>query len=175
MNNFDKYCRSAKKSIFRLEGRAEYRAPGEQENIAQWKQGKLDLDSNKLCQQWMASLKNAKTKKIAVQRVRVAPKPLSDYIKFEIDVWRKYSSQNGEKFLFLECGEYQKIIAGLGFNPKDFWLFDDKTLLIFNYDKTGQFSGEILITDGEMIRRYSDLKYKLLQKSVPVGSFLKNN
>ena len=175
MNNFDKNWRSAKKSVFRLQGRAEYKVTGQAENIAQWKLGKLDLDKDKFWQKWMGSLKNAKTRGLAIQRVRVSPKPLTDYIKFESDVWRKYLSQTGEKLFFLDCDEYQKIIAGLGFNPKDFWLFDDKILLIFNYDKTGQLAGEVLITDGEMIRRYCDLKYKLLQGSSPVGSFLKNN
>ena len=135
MNNFDKYWRSAKKSVFRLEGRAEYRLPGERENIAKWKADKLDLGKDKIWAKWMESLRNAKERGIVVQRVRVTPQPIPEYIKYEIALWQALSSKNGEKVLFLGCDEYQKIIAGLGFNLRDFWLFDDETLLIFNYDK----------------------------------------
>jgi hypothetical protein len=165
MNNFDKNWRSAKKSIFHLQGRAEYKVTGEPETIEKWKQGELNLDRDKVWQKWQALLKSAKTKGICVQRVRVAPKPFSEYVRFEIDLWKKYSSKLGEKLHFLGKDEYQGIIATLGFNPKDFWLFDDKILLIFNYDKTGKFVGEIMISDGEIIRRYSDLKTKLIKES----------
>lgn len=174
MNNFDKNWRSAKKSIFRLEGRAEYRVPEEQESLKKWKQGELDLGKDKELQKWLGSLKSAKKRGIVIQRVRVVPKSLPEYIKFQIDVWQKYSSKNGEEFFFLNESDYQEIIAGLGFNPKDFWLFDDQGLLIVNYSPTGQFTGDILIADGGMAKRYCDLKAKLLQKSVPLASFVKS-
>lgn len=171
MNNFDKNWRNAKRSIFRLEGRPEYRLAGEEANIAKWKQGELDLSGNKDWQEWMKSLKGARTRGITVRRVRVAPDPLPEYIKFEVDAWNKYSTKNGEEIFFINTADYQEVIAGLGFNPKDFWLFDDDKLLIFNYSPSGQFSGEILIGDGGMVKRYSGLKDKLLQKSVPLASF----
>jgi hypothetical protein len=171
MNNFDKNWRNAKRSIFRLEGRPEYRVPGEEANIAKWKQGELDLSKDKSWQEWMKLLKNAKTRGVATQRVRVAPKPLPDYIKYEINLWQEYSTKNGEEVFFINTGDYQEVIAGLGFNPKDFWLFDDDKLLIFNYSPSGQFSGEILIGDGGMIKRYSDLREKLLKKSIPLATF----
>ncbi|MFA6375880.1 MAG: DUF6879 family protein [Candidatus Paceibacterota bacterium] len=173
MNNFDKSWRSAKTSIFRLEGRPAYKVAGEQKNIAEWKKGELDLGGDKEWQKWMVLLKSAQTKKIAVQRVRVVPSPLPDYIKFEIDSWQKYSVKNGETFFFLDAKDYQEIITACGFNSKDFWLFDDQSLLIFNYDKSGQFTGEILIADGGMARRYSELKSKFLKKSLPLDQFVK--
>jgi len=173
MNNFDKNWRSAKNNIFRLEGRAEYRVPGEQENIEKWKKGELDMKNNKEWQGWMGSLKSAKAKGIATKRVRVVPKPLPDYIKYEISLWQDHSTKNGEELFFINSEEYQKIVAGCGFNPKDFWLFDDKKLLILNYSHNGQFSGEILIADDGMAKRYCELKSKLLQGSISMSTFIK--
>ena len=91
MNNFDKNWRNAQKNIFRLEGRAEYRLPGEWENFEKWKQGNLDLGGDTGWQKWIESLKKARTKGAIVQRVRVVKNLISDYIKFEIDLWQKYS------------------------------------------------------------------------------------
>ena len=173
MNNFDKNWRNAKKSIFRLEGRAEYKTPGELENLNKWKLGELDLDADKGWQEWLKALKAAKTRGFAPQRVRAVPKLLPDYIKFEIDIWQKYSVKTGEEIFFIDESEYQAIIAEFGFGPKDFWLFDDEKLLILNYGKAGQFLGDILITNGGMVKRYCDLKMKLLQKSTPLESFVK--
>jgi len=173
MNNFDKSWRSAKTSIFRLEGRPEYKVAGEQKNIAEWKKGELDLGGDKEWRKWMELLKSAQAKKILVQRVRVVPNPVPDYIKFEIDSWQKYSVKNGETFFFLDAKDYQEIITSCGFNSKDFWLFDDQNLLIFNYDKSGQFTGEIPIADGGMARRYAELKSKFLKKALPMDQFVK--
>jgi hypothetical protein len=88
-------------------------------------------------------------------------------------MWQKYSTKNGEQFFFLAEDEYQNIIKTARFNAKDFWLFDDTNLLIMNYTKTGQFSGDILITDGSMVQRYVNLKQKLLEKAVPLATFAK--
>jgi len=173
MNNFIKNWKSAKTGIFRLEARTEYLVPEEKELFKKWQQDNLDLGGNKESQHWMESLKKAAEKGITVQHLRVIPKTLPEYIKFEIGMWQKYSTKNGEQFFFLAEDEYQNIIKTARFNAKDFWLFDDTNLLIMNYTKTGQFSGDILITDGSMVQRYVNLKQKLLEKAVPLATFAK--
>jgi len=71
--------------------------------------------------------------------------------------------------------EYQKIVAEYGFNSKDFWLFDNENLLIFNYTRNGQFASDIAITSRGMIERYCDLRDKLLQRSIPMELFIKKS
>ena len=173
MNNFDKYWRSAKISIFRLEGRPEYKIPGEAEAIAKWKKGELELDKNSDWKKWIASLKSAKAKGVPVKRVRVVPKALPDYIRFQIAAWQKYSEKNGEQFFFINADDYKEIITGCGFNLKDFWFFDDEKLLILNYGPAGQPVGDIPIGDNGMVNRYRELTAKLLKKSVPMEKFVK--
>lgn len=173
MNNFDKNWRNAKNSIFRMEGRPEYKIPGEEGLIAKWKKGELDISGNANWQKWIASLKKAAAKGIAVKRVRVAPKTINSYIRFEIDLWQKYSTKCGEQFFFIDAADYKAIANGCGFDPKDFWLFDDTSLLMMNYTPAGQFSGDIQITDTGMISRYRELKEKLLKASQPMNDFVK--
>jgi hypothetical protein len=173
MNNFDKNWRSASISVFRLEAKPEYKVPGEADLIAKWKKGEPDLGANAEWQKWVGSLKKAKAKKLQVKRVRVVPKTFTDYIRFEVALWQKYSAKNGEQIFFIGADAYKTIINECGFNSKDFWLFDDTTLLIMNYGTAGQFIGEILIADNGMVNRYRQLKDKLFKAAVPMEAYLK--
>jgi len=42
-----------------------------------------------------------------------------------------------------------------------------------NYSPAGLFTNDILIADGGMVNRYRELKAKLLQKAVPMETFVK--
>jgi hypothetical protein len=158
-SSFEEAWRKAKKTIFRLEALPEYNVAGDLTLFERWKKGKLEL--NRGSKIWLNNLKKTKEKGVKIQRVRVFPSPISDYIKYEIDFW-KYSS---EEITFLEEKEYKKIIEKSGFIPKDFWLFDDDTLFIFYYDKEGHFIKEELISDEVIINGYLKLKKKLLDDS----------
>ncbi len=173
MNNFDKNWKNAKENIFRLEGREIYCIPGDWESFKKWKEKDLGYKRAKEWQKWIKSLKSAQAKGIAVQRIRVIPKQLPDYIKYEIDSWQEFSVKNGEQIFFLDEDEYQKAVSESGFEAKDFWLFDDERLLIFNYNKNNQFTGDIQIADNGMINRYREMKCKLLKRSTPMDSFIK--
>jgi len=81
----------------------------------------------------------------------------------------------GEQFFFIDAADYKAIANGCGFDPKDFWLFDDTSLLMMNYTPAGQFSGDIQITDTGMISRYRELKEKLLKASQPMNDLRKKN
>ncbi|MBI2558840.1 hypothetical protein HYW20_05950 [Candidatus Woesearchaeota archaeon] len=118
-------------------------------------------------------MKHAKEKKISIRRLRVIALPLSGYLKYEIDFW-KSSPRYGEKIWFLLNKDYKKIIAILKIKPKDFWLFDDKELIIFHYTLKGKWIGEEVITSESTINRYKKLKQELLRHSIPINIFLKN-
>ncbi|MCU0653716.1 MAG: hypothetical protein MUD10_05665 [Candidatus Pacebacteria bacterium] len=172
MNNFDKNWGNAKTDIFRLEGRPEYKIPKEEGNAA--KGSFVDpnmMGSAKDRQKWAAALTSAKKRGVKVRRVRVVPSPVPDYIRREIEIWRGNPANNGEELFFIETADYNEIIAGCGFNLKDFWLFDNDKLLILNYSPAGLFTGDIPIADGGMVKRYCELKQKLLKKAVPLEKF----
>ncbi len=166
----EKAWKNATDNIFRLEAIPEYNVSEDLISFEKWKQGKADLDQASI--NWLENLNKTKERRVKMQRVRVVPLPLSDYVKYEIDFW-KHSTQNGEEILFLEEKEYERLIQSLNFKPKDFWMFDDRVLIIFHYDKTGNFVREELVTDEIIIKHHIDLKHKLLQHAIPMKEFLR--
>ncbi len=165
----EKAWKSAKRNIFRLEAIPEYGVPEDLALFEKWKQGKLELDE--ASKEYLEKLKKTKGRGVEMQRVRIVPLPISEYIEYEIDFW-EHSIQNGEEILFLEENEYQNLIKNLNFEPRDFWMFDDKVLIIFYYDSKGGFLREEAIQTDKTIKQYKDLKKKLLKKSILMKQFL---
>ena len=165
----EKAWRKSLHSIFRLEALPIYRVPEDLIIFEKWKKGEPVIDGG--FQEWFKFLEETKKRGVTMQRVRIVPLPLSDYMKYEIDVW-KHSTKHGEQFLFLESDSYKELVKQFNFKPKDFWMFDDKILIIFHYDQRGDFLREEPIQDKQIIKQYADLKKKLLEKAIPMKQFL---
>ena len=166
----EKAWKKAERSVFRLEAIPVYKVPEDLILFEKWKQGRLELDARS--KEWLKNLKKTSQRGVKIQRVRVVPLPLSDYIRYEIDFW-KNSVKCGEEILSLKSKDYGKIIKNLDFTPKDFWMFDDKALIIFLYDSRGDFVREESIPNKATIKRYAELKRKLLERAVQMDKFLK--
>ncbi len=164
--------KNATKNIFRLEAIPEYNVPEDLIAFEKWKRKKSDLDE--ASKKWLENLDKTKERGVKMQRVRVVQLPLSDYVKYEMNFW-KHSIRNEEEILFLLENEYRKAIQTLNFKPRDFWMFDDKVLIIFHYDETGDFVKEESITDEKTIKNYLGLKQKLLQLTIPMEELLETN
>lgn len=165
----EKAWENSKKNIFRLEEIPEYNVPEDLVNFNKWKHGKFVIDKDS--KNWLANLKSTKNKRINIQRVRIVSFPFSNYLKYEIDFWQ-HSTKAGEKILFLDKAIYQKIKFTLDFSPEDFWLFDDKTLIIFHYNPKGDFVREEPILDPQTINKYVILKKELLRYAISMSKFL---
>lgn len=167
--HFTTYWQQAQYSIFRLETLPEFKVPGDIELFEKWKKGNVEFHEQ---DSWQQQLLTTKSRGVQMQRVRITPLPIPAYIQFEIAYWQ-LSKKNGEEFFFLTEQEYQNILSSLDFIPKDFWLFDDAFLDIFDY-KEGNLKQEIPISDTKMIENHVSLKQLLLQKALPMDDFLKN-
>ncbi len=167
---FNKAWQSAKLRIFRLEALPEYDAPQEKAIFDKWKKGNktfTDYDG------WFKMIGQAARNGLAVQRVRVFRLPLSEYAKYELDLL-KASRKHGEQALAIEERKYASLIQNLDFKPKDFWLFDDKLVIIFDYNEKGGLIGEKLVTDKDHIGKYLELRNRLTENSLSLTPFLYN-
>jgi len=169
---FEKSWQNAKKAIFRLESLPEYSVEEDLVSFEKWKRGEADFALEG--REWFELLENTKKSGVQMQRVRIVDLPLSKYLLYEIDFW-KHSVEKGEEFLFLTRDKYNKIKEELRFQPKDFWLFDDKTLIIFHYGLKGEWVGEELIENAKLIEQHANLKQHLLKLAIPMLEFLKNH
>jgi hypothetical protein len=71
-----------------------------------------------------------------MSRLRVIPRRLTEYIRFEITCGYAFSSRRGEDIRFLGQ-EHVTVPGGL----QDFWLFDSDYALELIYDQKDQFMG----------------------------------
>ncbi len=171
-SKFDGFWRTCTKSIFRLEALPEYRVEGDIENFEKYlAKGKSVIEITQDAQEWFAQLKRATEAGVDVRRVRVITEPLNDYVKYEMAFWR-HSVKYGEQFYFLPLGEYQSILNELDFQPEDFWMFDDKDVVVFHYSSQGEWIGEEVITETKFVKKCVLLKGKLLEKSKRMQGYL---
>jgi len=97
----------SKVRIFRLESLPIYNVPEDQKIFEEWKRTKkFPVGSY---EEWLQKLEKTKERGVVMQRVRVAPLPLSDYLKYEVDFWKKFSTKTGEQISFIETGKFEKI------------------------------------------------------------------
>ena len=170
MIQFQNTWNKAKNSIFRLESLPEYRIKHDLENFEKFKKRNPYIGSKE--RQWFSQLKKTKQKGVKIQRTRIISLPLSDYLRYEINFWQ-HSIKNGEEILFLDKKDYIRIKSKLKIKSKDFWMFDDKVLVIFYYDSKGRWLNEKIITNNKVINNYKKLKKELIKHAVPMYDFLK--
>jgi hypothetical protein len=153
---------SAKNNLFRFEKLQYY---DEGDNDAGLKKfiesGELPLTE---MQQWFDFIKKKISEKILMQRVRFVTFPETDYTKYELAVHRK-SIEAGDDIRVILDSDYEK----LGDDPQDFWLIDDKTTLLMNYEGKGTFADFEVIEDP----KYSLIKELMLSKSIPLSRVIK--
>lgn len=152
-NNFKKYA-------FRLELLQKYTVEEEKEILEHFlKTGKL---KKKEMGEWYKIITNAIERGTIMERVHVIKKPLTDYLRFELESY-KLTTKNGEKVFLLSQEEFNKIKTSIS---SDFWMFDDKIVLKMNYDKEGRFLGFNEIN--ENLEEFIELKKKLLMIGEPI-------
>jgi hypothetical protein len=150
-----------KESAFRLERLRSYNMPEEAEMLAAFKRGeKVQLPED---HPWPPLVKrHCSTGKI-MQRARVVDQPPTEYQRFELSLY-PHSVEAGEQIYVYERGSIPEIFL----YEADFWLFDDSSVYILNYDADGHFLGTEPAYDVVTYRRIRDLA---LERSIPLAEF----
>jgi hypothetical protein len=148
------YLNQAKKSLFRLELLQYF--PSDEKLFASYKNtGEADKE---IMAPWWAYLDDKKKAGIEMKRVRLVEYPLSDYMKMSLAV-HKESSKHGMELFTIRGDEYRK----LNIDIQDFWLVDDETVILMNYEKDGTYLGFDVKEDTNQV--YSKIKNLLLNNS----------
>ncbi len=153
----EKYFKNFKKYAFRLELLQKYDVSFEEENYNNFLEtGKVNHESNK---EWHDIIKDAKQRGAEMSRVHVIKKPLSDYLKFEFEMY-KGNQKAGEEILILKEEYFKSLDVDIYF---DFWLFDDEVVLKMEYNKYGKYLAYQKLSNN--IDKFISLKNKLLNIS----------
>jgi hypothetical protein len=150
-----------KESAFRLERCPSYNLPEEAEMLAAFKRGeKVQLPEN---HPWPPLVKRQCSAGKVMQRARVVSRPPTEYERFELSLY-PHSIEAGEQICVYERGSIPEIFR----YEADFWLFDNHTVYILNYDAEGRFLGTEPAYDMVTYRRIRDLA---LERSIPLADF----
>jgi hypothetical protein len=157
-NLFERFGRRA----FRLEKLDRYSVPEEAEDYSRFIAG--EPLPNSTGEDWCQFVHEKVRLGRTIQRVHIVSKPLTPYIKFEID-WRySYSSNAGEDIYLLERA---KIPSSLNV-AHDFWLFDDQILILMHYDVNGSFCSVERENDPHVISAYREASISILSLATPL-------
>lgn len=91
-----------------------------------------------------------------VERVRVIDSPLSDYLRYQIDLGYLPSALSGQTVNFISRERYNKIVKKYGLK-NDIWIFDDEYAFELVYDEKGAFIESHEIDCSLSSQLYNDL------------------
>ena len=125
-----KYFNSFQKSAFRVETLQRYNVNEEREAFEYFQQHKKLLDG--VWNDWHDIIKQAKSRGTTMQRVHLIQFPITPYISFEMEFYKK-SMMYWEEIFYLPFEDCTVEVKS------DFWIFDDAVVLKMFYDKDGCF------------------------------------
>ncbi|MCC6678634.1 MAG: hypothetical protein IT436_15985 [Phycisphaerales bacterium] len=159
---FEEFQRTA----FRVETLPRYSIPEEREAFAAF------LDGNQrpsIDHEWVLFVRDAVGRGKRVARVHVLPARLTPYLRFEIEWGYAFSAEAGEDVrLVLPSAPASVRNAAVG----DFWVFDDRTVVLMEYTTRGEFRGARVVTEPTEVGRYCHARDVLLGSSLPFAEFL---
>lgn len=157
--HFDEF----KVSAFRLETQQTYTMPTEQSNIELFLAGgERPVGHNAA---WHARIAAAVASGRTVQRAKVIRRPLTDYLRYQCAWSIPGNVAAGEDYRMVDITEND-----WGLPERDFWLFDDATVVHLDYHPDGTFIGAELVEEPDLVqyRRWRDVA---VSHEVPFGEW----
>lgn len=145
------YFNSFQKDAFRVEILQSYNVDEEKEDYEYFQQYRQFPDW--FWEDWHDIIKQAKVRGAIMQRVHLIQFPITSYMSFEMEFYKK-SVMWWEKIFYIP---FEKCSIKV---ESDFWVFDDKTVLKMFYDIDGSFLKFEEIKD---IEEYLQIKSYLLK------------
>ena len=169
MELLTKLLNDFKSSAKRIETLPIYRVDDELEEYERYINGVLEFEFEK--NNWIKTIERVNKSGGNMGRVRVIPKQINSYIRFETETGYVPNSVAGEKISVLSQTEYENItpleLRG------DFWIFDNTIVLKLNYSKEGEFLYSEIVKDDELSKKIMDLYQELEKHSKPLNHSVK--
>lgn len=159
-----------KKEVFRLELLDYY--DEDKKEFQKFKNGNIFIDSE--TKQFCKIIRQLVCEGKRIIRVRVIPETLTEYLKFEIKTGYLPQLNAGAEIYLISREKYKQLLEP-DFNPDDFFVFDNHTIVELIYDDNGSFLREEIVKDIETKKKYLALKRNLIKQGTPLEEYLKNN
>ena len=151
-------------NAFRLEMLDIYNVSDELEEYQQFLKGEPPPQNAN--EDWVQIINVACARGAEINRVRLARKPFSTYLKYEVS-WGYHASVNAGENISVIISDVIPSFKTTVPILKDFWIFDDKECYLLEYDFVGTFLGINQIPNN-LIDNYINLKTESMSLSTPI-------
>jgi hypothetical protein len=161
---FGQLFTSVRRSWFRLETRQHYDAISERDSFAAFLRGQpIDTTPGP----WQQMIRGHVAAGRHLSRVHVVEEPLSDYIRYELEVYAP-NAEAGEdvRLIVVPSGTWPT-----GVPRQDYWLFDDEHLWHMDYDADDAFQAARLIDDPAVVDQHRQWRDTALAQSIPLAQY----
>ena len=139
-------------SAFRWEARSAYALGYERENFDRFLAGSpVSPPEISWWRPWLERIARMTAEGKQVSRVRVLDEPPSDYQRW-MQWTGQWNTEAGELITYLPRSTARQLVPV----ADDWWLLDDKRLIIMRYTNAGEIAGKELITDPGTVARHRD-------------------
>jgi hypothetical protein len=161
LSDLDRLFDTSTREVFRLETLPIYKVPGEWEMYERFLEGE-SLGGMPGFENILNEISTDATRGKRHRRVRVIPKPLTPYIRFESDLFYSARSRAGEDIRFISQERFEAVVPEE--MRSDFYLFDLSAGMLMIYDNEGQFIRTESIVEREL-SSYLTVREALLRES----------
>lgn len=154
-----------RKRAFHLEQRDAYNVEAEDEPFGRWLRG--EPDDYAWHADWLDFVRRATAAGVQVQRVRLASLPLSDYVRWGLDV-SPLNIEAGEDIRYLP----RYLAEGIELPKEDYWLLDDDTLILSVFSADGRTGGFARPSSTELLRQCVAVRDQVWERAVPYAQYV---
>lgn len=140
--DFGRLFNTFEREAFRLETLSTYTIPEEQETFLAFLNGEPQPEKHKKGA-WVNVIRQHVAVGKRIYRVHIVARPLSDYLRYELDWGYHRNQEAGEELFILDVTDKPSPLEGL----TDFWLFDQETIVSMHYNDIGEFLGAEMLPD----------------------------
>ncbi len=166
LDEFNALFEGFERTAFRVEARDRYDVADERQEFAAFLSGEDLPRRTPENDPWLARVAKARASGRTVERVRVVAQPLTDYTRFELAGYPDNVAA-GEKVWIVARSELSE--ADQAWANEDFWIFDDETVVLIQYDDQDRFLG---VERVEEPGRYLTAKRRALDLAVKLEAFV---
>lgn len=159
---WDKLWNEMNSEWFKVEVLQDYTGEDKGPSLAAWMTGDRELSMQLARNEpndWQQACQEKVERGVMLTRIHVVDYPLSDYMKWEIEIYKVRNIPLGKETVYLLD---RKDIGDLELPAGDLMMFDKKYVAIGHYDESGYAATQTFYDESDDITRFLDLRKKLL-------------
>lgn len=165
----DKYWREMRDEWFKLEVLQDYAAEDESSSLEAWLNGNkkrsLELMAEDSDPEFTQNCQEKLRQGVNLTRIHVVEKPLTPYMKWEIEFYKRISMPlRGEKVYLLNRLDTSNLKIPAG----DLMIFDKKRAILNTYNEHGLMTHETFYDENDDINQFLELRKRLIARAKPL-------